>query len=636
MVRLVFDIESNHYDFDIMHTLHCLAIGDVDTEVVKLYVTPEEIEVGIKRLEQADVLIAHNGIKFDIPALQIFYPEFKPKGEVHDTLILSRLSMFEGVYGYGHSLENWGKYLKLYKGDYAKEFKSKYCETHGIKEAKYPKGEEWLVYCQAMGDYCVQDVVLNIQVYQKLLTMNRFTWDVYDLEAYTMRLMEQQKGFGVGFNMEKAKVLERTLDDHLARLDDTIRANPLFKGFYKITPEYMPKVNRPDLGYAKGSPCCKLKYEDFKAGSDLHIRRVLKERFNWEPTEFTKRGLPSVTTEVLDALAVHRPELGVLAERFMVSKRLSALRDGAGSWFNTQKEGRIHGSVNSLGTVTFRATHNSPNLGQVPSVHSATKKHEHLGYKKGDILLGKEGVYGAECRELFSHGEGAGWKFMGCDMSGIEFRLLAHFCAGFDGGELADLVINGDIHVHNQKMAGLDTRNQAKTFIYALIYGAGDANLGTQLGGGRYKGAKARKTFMTNMPALATLLQRVTTYRKNKAGNRPKAYDKCIKAIDGRHIFVGSDHVVLNYLLQSAGAILSKAWMREFHRLCEDHGLVHGVHYKQLLWVHDEVQCAVMTASAETLGQLCVQAIENVGEQYKLKCAITGEYKVGDSWKDTH
>jgi DNA polymerase I-like protein with 3'-5' exonuclease and polymerase domains len=415
--------------------------------------------------------------------------------------------------------------------------------------------------------------------------------------------------------MDKAKELEATLDNHLAELDAEIRSHDCYRGFYKVTPEFTPKVNRANLGYTKGSPVCKLIWEDFRAGSDLHIRHLLDKRFAWVPTEFTKSGLPSVTTDVLDNLAVIYPELKVLSTRFMVSKRLSALRDGAGSWFNTQKEGRIHGSVNSLGTVTFRATHNSPNLGQVPSV-------------------GKP--YGGECRELFSHGYGAGWKFMGCDMSGIEFRLLAHFCATFDGGALAELVLHGDIHSHNQKMAGLATRDQAKTFIYALIYGAGDANLGAQLGGGRYKGSKARKTFMTNMPALATLLQRVGSYRKNKLRNRPEAYDNCIKAIDGRHVYVGSDHVTLNYLLQSAGAILSKAWMREFHTLCEAQGLTQGVHYAQLLWVHDEVQCAVKEEYAELLGQLCVKAIENVGDQYKLNCPITGEYKVGENWKDTH
>ena len=610
MTTLCFDIESNHYDFNKLHTLHCLAIGDVTGGEIKLYVTPDELEEGVRRLMDADQLVAHNGIKFDVEALKIFYPWFEPKGKIIDTLILSRLSMFDW---YTHALKQWGTYLKYPKGDYADNFKQAYCETHGVK--KCPDGEEWLVYCDEMGTYCIQDVSLNIEVYTYLINKDRFTWDVYDLEAYTMSLMEQQKAFGVGFDMDKAKVLEETLDNHLAKLDEEIRANDNFRGFYKVTPEKVPKVTRKDLGYTKGSPCCKLIWEDFKAGSDLHIRKILNDRFNWEPVEFTKSGLPSVTTEVLDGLAVKHPELHVLAERFMVNKRLSALRDGAGSWFNTVKDGRIHGSVNSLGTVTFRATHNSPNLGQVPSV-------------------GKP--YGGECRDLFSHGYGAGWKFMGCDMSGIEFRLLAHFCAPFDKGALVDLVLNGDVHSHNQKMAGLETRDQAKTFIYALIYGAGDANLGAQLGGGRYKGAKARKNFMTNMPALATLLQRVSNYRKNKAKNRPKAFDKCIKAIDGRHIYVGSEHVVLNYLLQSAGAILSKAWMREFHTLCEAEGLTSGEDYAQLLWVHDEVQCAVKSEHAETLGQLCVKAIENVGEQYKLNCPITGEYKVGDSWKDTH
>jgi len=199
----------------------------------------------------------------------------------------------------------------------------------------------------------------------------------------------------------------------------------------------------------------------------------------------------------------------------MVSKRLSAITEGRGSWFNNlTTEGRIHGSVNPQGTVTYRGTHT--NLGQVPSVHSASDKHEHLGYKKGEILLGHEGGYGAECRELFSHGMDDTWSFMGCDMSGIEFRLLAHYLHQFDGGALTDTVLNGDIHSVNQKAAGLPTRDLAKTFIYAFIYGGGDGKLGSIVGGDRGTGAILRAKFLQGMPAIATLETLVTTGSKTR------------------------------------------------------------------------------------------------------------------------
>jgi DNA polymerase I-like protein with 3'-5' exonuclease and polymerase domains len=292
----------------------------------------------------------------------------------------------------------------------------------------------------------------------------------------------------------------------------------------------------------------------------------------------------------------------------MVEKRLSALIHGKGSWFNkVTTKGRIHGTVNAQGTVTYRGAHSNPNLGQIPKV-------------------GKP--YGAECRELFSHGMGDDWTFMGCDMSGIEFRLLAHYLYQFDGGALVDTVLNGDIHSVNQEAAGLPSRDMAKTFIYAFIYGGGDGKLGSIVGKGRAEGTRLRDKFLKGLPALATLISRVQTYRK-----RNKNFVKCL---DGRLIPVEGAHTTLNYLLQTAGAILSKAWMREFHKLCEDRGFVWGVDYMQLLWVHDELQCAVRTTRASELGDLCVKAIENVGEHYKLNCPITGEYKVGTNWKETH
>ena len=58
-----------------------------------------------------------------------------------------------------------------------------------------------------------------------------------------------------------------------------------------------------------------------------------------------------------------------------------------------------------------------------------------------------------------------GKKVVGCDASGLELRMLAHYMAAFDGGDYGDQVVNGDIHTINQQAAGLPTRDDAKTFI---------------------------------------------------------------------------------------------------------------------------------------------------------------------------
>ena len=273
---------------------------------------------------------------------------------------------------------------------------------------------------------------------------------------------------------------------------------------------------------------------------------------------------------------------------------------------NIGTDGRIHGSVNSLGTVTFRCTHNNPNMSQVPSIVKP---------------------YGHECRALFAP-DVDGWVQLGSDLSGIEARLLGHFCSRFDDGALNDIIMNGDIHEYNRGLAGLATRSEAKVMFYALMYGCGDAYLGKILGGGRYKGAKTRKTFMSNMKAYATLLNRLGNYRK--------AHDSTIRTIDGRHIYVSGAHTMLNYLLQSSGSIIAKRWMQIFHDEVKARGYVWGKDYAQLGFYHDEFQLGVKAELAEEFGQITLDSALKAGEYYKLSIPIEAEYKVGLDWEQCH
>ena len=595
---LVFDIEADHYKLDVVSKIHCIVAQDVETE--KFYVfDKDKLGDAIPFLMSANKLIGHNIIKYDLLCIQKFFPEFDWSHlTIRDTVIMSRLYRPKW---YTHSLDRWGETLRFKKGSYAKDFKEKMGDA-------YEEGMEWRVYNDDMLRYCLQDCRVNRRVYLECLKGLAFFYneESLELEQYTTDLMEKQKAVGVGFNREKATTLLLKLLDRRDELAEIIGKS--FKGFYKPGKLFTPKRDNKARGYVKGSQMQKIIWTEFNPGSRDHIVYWFKKKYQWEPEEFTDGGKPKVSDDVLESLANIYPEAGPLAEYLMVEKRISAIQKGRGSWFNNlTPEGRIHGSVNPQGTITYRASHSNPNLGQIPKV-------------------GKP--YGAECRELFSHGMGAGWKFMGCDMSGIEFRLLAHYLFRFDGGNLVNTVLNGDIHTENQKAAGLPTRDLAKTFIYCFIYGGGDFKLGSIVGKGREEGAKLRAQFLKGMPALAELIQRVTNYRKANKGY--------IRILDGRHIPVDHVHCTLNYLLQSAGAILSKAWMRRFHTICNQSGYVWGKDYMQLVWCHDEIQCAVREEIAEHVGKLAVKAIEDVGVEYKLNCPITGEYAIGDNWKETH
>ena len=211
------------------------------------------------------------------------------------------------------------------------------------------------------------------------------------------------------------------------------------------------------------------------------------------------------------------------------------------------------------------------------------------------------------------------YKLVGIDASGLEIRMLAHY---MNDEEYTNEIINGDIHSRNQQIAGLKSRDQAKTFIYCLIYGGGNAKLGAVVGGSKASGKKLRERFFDNQPAFKTLRDRV-----NRAAKR-----KYLKGIDGRKIFVRYEHASLNTLLQGGGAIV----MKKALMLLNNKAKARNLDYKFVANVHDEWQAEVHSAHAEYFGKLGVESIQEAGEHFKLRCPLTGEYKVGDNWYETH
>jgi DNA polymerase-1 len=268
------------------------------------------------------------------------------------------------------------------------------------------------------------------------------------------------------------------------------------------------------------------------------------------------------------------------------------------------KNGRIHGAVNTNGAVTGRCTHSNPNVAQVPACRVP---------------------YGEECRDLF--GAGSGKKLVGCDASGLELRMLAHYLAFYDGGEYGKIVTEGDIHTANQQAAGLETRDQAKTFIYAFLYGAGDAKIGDIVGGTARDGQMLKRKFLSNLPALNRLQQDIK--RKVENGGT-------LMGLDGRVLRIRSSHAALNMLLQSAGAVCMKVALIQLYHALGKSKWQHGREYAFVANIHDEFQAEVIPQHAEDFGKLAVKAIRVAGKELKLNVQLDGEYKVGTTWAETH
>jgi DNA polymerase I-like protein with 3'-5' exonuclease and polymerase domains len=225
--------------------------------------------------------------------------------------------------------------------------------------------------------------------------------------------------------------------------------------------------------------------------------------------------------------------------------------------------------------------------------------------------------YGEECRSCWIVDEG--YSLVGADASGLELRMLAHYMKDVD---YVREVCEGDIHTKNQNAAGLQTRPQAKTFIYAFLYGAGPAKIGSIVGGGRQEGEQLIGSFLDNTPALKALRAKVE--RMAEKGHLP--------GLDGRRLFVRSTHSALNTLLQSAGAIVMKqALVILSNKIKKDKIDAHFV-----VNVHDEFQLEVRRDQAEIVSKLAVESIADAGVLLELNCPLTGDYKIGSSWAQTH
>jgi DNA polymerase I-like protein with 3'-5' exonuclease and polymerase domains len=284
-----------------------------------------------------------------------------------------------------------------------------------------------------------------------------------------------------------------------------------------------------------------------------------------------------------------------------VKKLLGQLAEGNKAWLKLVKEdGRLHGRVDTLGTVSGRMTHSDPNMAQIPSPRA---------YK------------GKESRQLFICDSDR--VLVGCDLSGVELRCLAHYMGRWDNGRYADILLNEDIHVANQKAAGLETRDLAKVFAYATLYGAGDSKLGSIVGGTSKIGKKLREAFEKNTPGYKQLTEAVKSRAKQKG---------YLIGVTGRRLYVRSPHSALNTLLQSLGAYIAKQWLILVDKKVKERGL----DAFQISHVHDEITYDCSPDVAEEVAQIMEESATEAGEMFKLRVRIDAEAKIGKNWFDIH
>jgi hypothetical protein len=698
--RFLFDLETNNLLADVTR-VHCAVAIDIDTEEVHDF-KPHEIGKFLELYVKAKWLGGHNIIGYDIQVIAKLYGvRPSPDCEIVDTLPLARLVFsdikqtdfplakawkkyklafdqhearraayleetgrdigplpgkrpqeFPGQFVGLHSLEAWGYRLGTErKGDYSKEMKAQ-----GL--------DPWASWNEAMHAYMLQDGVVNLGLFRHLMAQNPSPLSVA-LEMAVQFLCERMTRNGWPLDLAKAQELYVRLCQRRHELE--VLLAEAFPPWEVRLEDFIPKRNNKTKGYVAGVPIERWETREFNPSSRDHIADRLKAKYGWEPVEFTEGGSPKVDDDVLQALPYSEAKL--LAEYFLIQKRIGQLGEGSQAWLKqVTKKGRIHARYNTNGALTGRATHSNPNIAQVPSV-------------------GAE--YGWDCRVLFHVPRG--WKQLGADQSGLELRCLGSFMAAFDGGAYIQIVLHGDVHWENAKaLFGLpdDTvrdeknnpahkkyRDVAKTFIYAFLYGAGPEKLGSIPGVTPeeeklwlsdpkhrkaliairdkyarrkikltrkqllliYKGEQLSAAFLRKFPALKKLL----TYVKDAAG---KGW---LKGLDGRVLPIRSDHAALNTLLQSAGAVLCKSWITMAEKALVEAGLKlseglgdewdRDADVVFLGWIHDELQVAVREGLEEKVSAILIETGRRAGEPFaSWKCPTDVEVKPGANWAECH
>ena len=556
-MEVVFDIETDGLDPTVIHVMVAKEIGVAKNYIIR---GPKSFA---KFAEGVTKWIAHNGIGFDVPVVEKLWGYKIPLSKQVDTLVLSR--MFDPNRKGGHRLMDWGKHLGEYKGEF----------------------DDWSQYSDEMKDYCKQDVKVTELVYLQLMREGKkFSQSSINLEYQVHQIMCQQQADGFELDTDLAEEI------YTVCLRETNRIETEIKEF--MVPIAV-KVKDVVLKYKKDNSIWANQLMD---GDTL----------GWKPTVKTKGGdsykicpenlatIPDTAPQAVKGLKAWK----VLETRWKLAKE----------WLDgSQQTGRVHGRVITPGAVTHRAAHRGPNMANIPSVP----------HGKDGILWKMDGMYAAECRQVFKVPEGK--LLVGTDAAGIQLRVLAHY---MNDPVYTEQVIDGDIHTFNMNALGRHCKDRptAKTFIYAFLLGAGVGKIAEILGCNGAQANKAMQNFYEALPSL----KRLKSEASRAAGMG------WMKGLDGRILQIGSEHLALSVYLQGGETVIMRLanlfWQRQAKK--------EGLNFKQCAWVHDEWQTEVDANQAERLGEIQVQSIIDAGAFFKLNCPMDGEAKIGNNWLETH
>lgn len=609
---VIFDIETDGFYQDCTK-IHSIALKRLEIDNDVLLFDYNNISDALDILCSATRLIGHNIIQFDIPVLEKLYPERNFTHNVIDTFNLSMIMFSDRNQ---HGLEAWGKDLGFEKLNpmTGVEF-----TDEEWKERKKIKAQAWDKYTDEMGAYCKQDVrITELILWQcQVDTIPEYVIELSNKFAWCISTQ-----IIAGHKIDKEALLklnEQILVDESNAEKELLSKLPSFTDYsFKIY-----KRNNKNQNIKAGDIECVETVSSFNLNSVQHWMRYLKDKYNYTPPEVRRKGkdepTASLNVKVLEDIEDKFEEIKDLLKYRKATKIRKMIYNSPDSVYNLlDNNSFIHGKVYTEGTVSGRCSHNKPNLSTMPSVKT----------DENGPILGINGKYAYEVRSLFIADDG--FMQVGFDAKALEVCCLAHYV---NDKEFTRQVEEGDIHTWTQNKAGLHTRRQAKTFMYAFLYGAGLDRLAAQLSEGsdtKYTRDSVKKVinnFKAALPGLQTLIDNLQSQYQELGG---------ILGLDGRLLQARSDHILLNLLLQSSGAVIMKQCLVYLKEELDEVGLKLYHDYKFVLNVHDEVQANVKPEFIDTYKACIQRAVDRTNEKLKLNCKLQVDVKIGKSWAECH
>lgn len=622
----LFDLEADNLLQEATR-VHCGVVKIKGGESRKF--RPNQIKDLLSYLDSFDVLIAHNGIGYDFPLLKKLYGwEFK--GKKVDTLIMSRLLDPKRLVPFNcpnkkagpHSIESWG--WRVGRGK--------------------PEHNDWANFSEEMLHRCSEDVEILELVYDALLREAKGgKWrNAFLLSFELFERLQQQEEYGWLVDQEHMQKCIRQLAKRIERIDSVIipRLPKVIEIEEKKKDGEYNYVRKPFLKsgeYAKTSidfcnsngwsvDCrpivgcfSRVSFRPTNLDSGEETKDFLLS-LGWEPLEWNtddegNRTSPKLSKD--DPFEGIEGKLGKLVARRVQCRQRRSIVEGLQRL--VRPDGRIASVVNML-AVTGRATHR--NIVNIPKAGS---------------------FFGKQMRQIFT--SSPGMVLVGTDSDANQIRNLV---SRMNDEDYKEVVLNGvkekgtDIHTVNMKAAGLANRDQAKTFFYGWLFGAGDAKIGKIVKGNSDTGRKLKTQFLEGLPALGRLIDNLNKewrstakQRYNAKFNRMEYYNGTVTGLDGRPIKVPSEHQILVYVLQSDEAIvMSKAYCLAAERLAKKY--VWGVDYGIVAWVHDEFSVECKESIAEDVKLISETSIKDAAEFFNMNCPHKGCGQIGKDWYSVH